>query len=81
MFTTVLTIPEKSAFIRVWPVNERMVKMTVNQIRDYTRLVMKYLDIVNTPNDQWTPELRAEKKAVYDQCMAMRQEMQLVSSC
>ena len=55
--------------------------MTVNQIRDYTRLVMKYLDIVNTPNDQWTPELRAEKKAVYDQCIAMCQEMQLVSSC
>ena len=56
-------------------------QITVNQIRDYTRLVIKYLDIVNTPNDQWTPELCAEKKAVYNQCMAMRQEMQLVSSC
>lgn len=77
MFTTVLTIPEKSAFIRVWPVNERMVKMTVNQIRDYTRLVVKYLDILNTPNEQWTPELHAEKKAVYAQCMNMRRELNL----
>lgn len=77
MFTTVLTIPEKSAVIRVWPVNERMVKMTMNQIRDYTRLVVKYLDILNTPNEQWTPELYAEKKAVYAQCMNMRRELNL----
>ena len=77
MFTTVLTIPEKSAVIRVWPVHERMVKMTMNQIRDYTRLVVKYLDILNTPNEQWTSELHAVKKAVYAQCMNMRQELNL----
>ena len=77
MFTTVLTIPEKFAFIRVWPVKERMVIMTVNQIRDYTRLVKRYLDIANTLNEQWTSELHAEKKAVYAQCMNMRQELNL----
>lgn len=77
MIPTSLTIPEKSAFIRVWPVNERMVIMTVNQIRDYTKLVVKYLDILNTPNEQWTSELHAEKKAVYAQCMNMRRELNL----
>lgn len=77
MIPTSLTIPEKSAFIRVWPVNERMVIMTVNQIRDYTRFVKKYLDIANALNEQWTPELHAEKKAVYAQCMNMRQELNL----
>lgn len=51
--------------------------MTMNQIRDYTRLVVKYLDILNTPNEQWTSELHAEKKAVYAQCMNMRQELNL----
>lgn len=51
--------------------------MTVNQIRDYTRLVKRYLDIANVLNEQWTPELHAEKKAVYAQCMNMRQELNL----
>ena len=51
--------------------------MTVNQIRDYTRLVKRFLDIANALNEQWTPELDAEKKAVYAQCMNMRQELNL----
>ena len=53
--------------------------MTVNQIRDYTRLVKQYNDIAATPNDQWTPALHAELKAVYEQCMHMRLELGLVT--
>ena len=79
MITVTLTIPEKSAIIRISPDNERMVKMTMNQIRDYTRLVKRYSDIAKTPNDQWTPELHAELQTVYDQCMSMRRQMGLVS--
>lgn len=51
--------------------------MTVNQIRDYTALVKRYIKIKAELIEYGTPALRAEAKKVYDECMHMRSSMGL----
>ena len=76
MFTKGLTILE-NPLLYGFPRQERMVKMTVNQIRDYTALVKRYIKIKAELIEYGTPSLRAEAKEVYEECMHMRSSMGL----
>lgn len=51
--------------------------MTVNQIRDYTALVKRYMNIKSELIERGTPALRSELKEVYEECMNMRSMMGL----
>ena len=51
--------------------------MTVNQIRDYTALVKRYMNIKSGLIERGTPALRSELKEVYEECMNMRSMMGL----
>ena len=51
--------------------------MTVNQIRDYTALVKRYIKIKAELIECGTSALRAEAKEVYEECMHMRSLMGL----
>ena len=76
MFTKGLTILE-NPLLYGFPRQERMVKMTVNQIRDYTALVKRYMNIKSELIERGTPALRSELKEVYEECMNMRSMMGL----
>ena len=51
--------------------------MTVNQIRDYTALVKRYMNIKSELIERGTPALRSELKEVYEECMNRRSMMGL----
>ena len=51
--------------------------MTVNQIRDYTALVKRYMNIKSELIERGTPALHLELKEVYEECMNMRSMMGL----